>query len=85
MKEVVPKMARRRGSDAGQSRRRCTNVSPPQRGGAVPAPLSESWAEMARQLPQGARLSGRPQSSGIIVCDSSLNLRNSLLSANENR
>jgi len=41
----------------------CTNVSPPQRGGAVPAPLSERWAEMARQLPRGARPSGRPQSS----------------------
>jgi len=46
----------------------CTNVSPPQRGGAFPAPLSERWAEMARQLPRGARPSGRPlQSSGIIV------------------
>jgi len=42
----------------------CTNVSPPQRGGAVPAPLSERWAEMARQLFRGARPSGRPQSSG---------------------
>jgi len=31
-----------------------TNVSPPQRGGAVPAPLSERWAEMVRQLPRGA-------------------------------
>jgi len=81
MEEVVPKMARRRASDAGQSRRRwvrscrrcpqtlhekfsCTNVSSPQRGGAVPAPLFERWAEMAR-LPRGAWLSGRPQSSGI--------------------
>jgi len=60
MEEVVPKMARRRGSDAGQLG---TNVSPPQRGGAVPAPLSERWAEMARQLPRGARPSGSPQSS----------------------
>jgi len=42
----------------------CTNVSPPQRGGAIPAPLSERWAEMARQLPRVARPSGRPQSSG---------------------
>jgi len=70
MEELVPKMARRRGSDAGQSRRRwvvsCrgyTNVSPPQRGGAVPAPLFVRWAEMARQLPRGARSSGRPQLS----------------------
>jgi len=31
----------------------CTYVSPPQRGGAVPAPLFEMWAEMARQLPRG--------------------------------
>jgi len=37
----------------------CTNVSPPQRGGVVPAPLSERWAEIARQLPRGARLFGR--------------------------
>jgi len=36
-----------------------TNVSPPQRSGAVPAPLSERWAEMARQLSRGARQSGR--------------------------
>jgi len=42
----------------------CTNVSPPQRGGAIPAPLSERWAEMARQLPRGARPSGRPP----VVC-----------------
>jgi len=41
----------------------CTNVSPLQRGGAVPAPLSERWAEMAIQLPRGARPSGHPQSS----------------------
>jgi len=41
----------------------CTNVSPPQRGGAVPAPLSERWVEMVRQLPRGVRPSGRPQSS----------------------
>jgi len=26
----------------------CTNVSLPQRGGAVPAPLSERWAEVAK-------------------------------------
>jgi len=39
----------------------CTNVSPPQRGAAVPTtPLSEMWAEMARQLPRGARPSCRP-------------------------
>jgi len=43
-----------------------TNVSPPQRGGVLPAPLSERWAEMVRQLPWGARPSGPPQSSGII-------------------
>jgi len=41
----------------------CTNVSPPQRGGAVPAPLFEWRADMAGQLPRGARPSGRPQSS----------------------
>jgi len=29
----------------------CTNVSLPQRDGAVPATLSERWAEMARKLP----------------------------------
>jgi len=46
----------------------CTNVSLPKRGGAVPAPLSIRWAKMARQLPQGARPSGRPQSSGICWC-----------------
>jgi len=34
--------------------RKGTNVSPPQRGGAVLAPLFEGWAEMARQLyPKG--------------------------------
>jgi len=38
----------------------CPKVSPPQCGGAVPAPLSERWAEMARQLPRGAQPSGRP-------------------------
>jgi len=37
----------------------CTNISPPQRGGAVLAPLSERWAEIARQLPRRARPSGR--------------------------
>jgi len=37
-----------------------TNVSPSQRGGEVPAPLSERWAKMARQLPRGVRPSGRP-------------------------
>jgi len=31
----------------------CTNVSPPQRGGAVLAPPSERWAKMARQLSRG--------------------------------
>jgi len=30
----------------------CTNVSPPQCDGAIPIPLSEKWAEMARQLPR---------------------------------
>jgi len=30
-----------------------SNVSPPQRGGAVPAPLSVRWAEMARQISRG--------------------------------
>jgi len=68
MEEVVLKMARRRGWGAGKLRRLsrildCTNVSPLQRGGAVPAPLFERWAEMARQLPRGARPFGRPQSS----------------------
>jgi len=48
---------------SGHAPRSCTNVSPPQRGGAVPTPLSERWAEMARQLPRRARPSGRPQSS----------------------
>jgi len=43
----------------------CTNVSQPQRDGAVPAPLSERWAEMARQLPREARPSGRPP---IVYC-----------------
>jgi len=38
----------------------CTNVSPSQRGGAVPALLSKRWAEMARQLSRGVRPSGRP-------------------------
>jgi len=31
-----------------------------------PAPLSERWAEMVRQLPREVRPSGRPQSSGNI-------------------
>jgi len=44
----------------------CTNVSPPQRGVAVSAPLFERWAEMARQLPRGARPSGCAQLSGNI-------------------
>jgi len=48
----------------------CTNVSPPQRGGAVPVLLSERWAEMARQLLRGARPSGRIQSSGNIFSSS---------------
>jgi len=46
MEEVVPKIARRRGSVAGYLSLYCTNVSPPQRGGAVPAPSLERWAEM---------------------------------------
>jgi len=49
-----------------EDRASCTNVSPSQRGGAVPVPLSERWTEMARQLPREARPSGRPQSYGII-------------------
>jgi len=44
-----------------------TNVSPPQRGGVVPTPLSERWTEMAKQLPRGARPSGRPQSSNLAI------------------
>jgi len=31
----------------------CIKVSPPQHGGAVPAPLSERWAEMARNYLEG--------------------------------
>jgi len=34
----------------------CTNDSRPQCGGAVPAPLFEKWAEIARQLPRGSHL-----------------------------
>jgi len=44
----------------------CANVSPPQRGGAVPTPLSGRWAEMARQLLRGARQSGRPPNRPFI-------------------
>jgi len=39
------------------------NVSPPQCGGAVPALLSERWAEIARQLPVGPNHLVAPQSS----------------------
>jgi len=41
------------GEDGDENYQNCTNVSPPQRGGAVSALLSERWAEMARQLPRG--------------------------------
>jgi len=36
------------------------SVSPPQRGGAVPALSLERWAKMARQLSRGVRLSDHP-------------------------
>jgi len=41
----------------------CTNVSLPQRGGAIFARLSERRADITKQLPRGARPSGRLQSS----------------------
>jgi len=46
--EVVPKMARRRGSDARQSNSRCTDVPHPCRGGAVPPPSGGSKLETDR-------------------------------------
>jgi len=62
----------------GREGTRC-NVSPPQRGGAVPAPLSERWAEMARHCPEwpdhpyqcrvGARAKGvRPHPKHNLCC-----------------
>jgi len=66
MEEVMPKMARRRGSDAGQSRRRwvrscggCpqhggTNVSPPQRGAVRSPPLfSRDGPKWRDNYPEG--------------------------------
>jgi len=45
-KVVVPKTVCRRGY--------CTNVSPPQRNGAVPTLSYEKWAAMAKQLFEGS-------------------------------
>jgi len=39
------------------------NVSPPHRGGAVPAPSYERWPELARQLSRGVQPSGHSHSS----------------------